>query len=151
MKGAIRKAERVHFASLLNALVSSWPPPTRPVVCMNYLSFCHKQLGNYDYDDRINKSDSENAEMGTGRCLQRCWETELGSFYASAAICCLSTFFFLSPFILDFFAPLLMSLSRTFIKGALLMVETAAGLPERLPCLHSLLPRGSLCFAAHSF
>lgn len=43
--------------------------------------------------------------MGTGRCLQRCWETELHSFYASGAICCLSTFFFLFPFILDFFTP----------------------------------------------
>lgn len=63
-------------------------------------------------------------------------------------------FFFLSPFILDFFTtppPLLVSLSRTFIKGALLMVETVVGLPERLPSLHSPLPRVSLCFAAHSF
>lgn len=63
MKGAIRQAERVCLASLLNALVSSQPPPpTRPVVCMNYSSICHKQLGNYDYDDRINNSDCENAE-----------------------------------------------------------------------------------------
>lgn len=61
-------------------------------------------------------------------------------------------FFFLSPFILDFFTPPpLVSLSRTFIKGALLMVETVVGLPERLPSLHSPLPRVSLCFAAHSF
>lgn len=33
-------------------------------------------------------------EVGRGRCLQRCWETEFRSFYASGAILCLSTFFF---------------------------------------------------------
>ncbi|KAF3832456.1 hypothetical protein F7725_026121 [Dissostichus mawsoni] len=41
--GAIRKAEQAHFAYLLNVPVSSLPPPTRPVDCMNYSSICNKQ------------------------------------------------------------------------------------------------------------
>lgn len=80
--------------------------------------------------------------MGTGRFLQRCWETER-SFYASGAICCLSTFyFFCLPLSWTSLPPpppptLLVSLSRTFIKGALLMVETVVG-PAWTPALPSL-------------
>lgn len=54
--GAIRKAEQARFAYLLNVLVSSPPPPTRPVDCMNYSSICNKQLGNYYCDNQINNS-----------------------------------------------------------------------------------------------
>lgn len=54
------------------------------------------------------------------------------SFYASGAICCLSTFFFCLPLSWTSSAPSVVSLSRTFIKAELVMVETA------WPCLQSL-------------
>lgn len=73
---------------------------------MNYLSICHKQLGNYDYDDRINNSDCENA----GRWEQGGVYRDVGRlssilFMLLVLYAVFLLFFFLSPFILDFFTP----------------------------------------------
>lgn len=123
-RGQLAK-QRVCFAPLLNALVSPRPPATWPVLCKSYLSICHKQLGNYDYDDRINKPLTEVAErLVKGGAYRNVGKLNSVIFMLLGLYAVFLHYSFLSPFIPDFFTPLLVSLSRTFIKGALPMRDS---------------------------
>jgi len=110
--------------------VSSLPPPTRPVDCMNYSSICNKQLGNYYCHHQINNSPCDAATTKPFNLSQR----EQGRLYVAEhhysffilLLQCFAVspplyFFSLSLFTLAFFVPpSLVSLSRTFMKGELL-------------------------------
>lgn len=87
MEEGIRKAEGADCASLLNVGAWSRPPPTEPVVCMNYSSICDKQLGNY-YRDHLIKSDCENADGN--KVFPEVLGTSSLFFNASGDIRCLS-------------------------------------------------------------
>lgn len=165
--GAIRKAEQARFAYLLNVLVSSLPPPTRPVDCMNYSSICNKQLGNYYCHNQINNSPCDVATT---------WQNlftypRQGRIYGlGVARLSSSVFFFflillfwcyaVSPPLLLFsclsllqpssFLPLLCPSQGHSWKESCYGGESA-GLPARLPCDHSPLLCVSLSFATLSF
>ena len=171
--GAIRKEERVGFAYLLNVLVSSPPPPTRTVDCMNYSSICNKQLGNYYCHNQINNSScdvattwqnlltypKESGKKGSSGRIYRLGVARLSiarvffffffSFLSSLAARSLSFFFYFFPCL--FIPPSLVFLSRTFMKGELLWWRECG--PACMAALRSLSAsmRQSFSFAALSF
>lgn len=153
--GAIRKAEQARFAYLLNVLVSSLPPPTRPVDCMNYSSICSKQLGNYYCHNQINNSPCDVAT--TWQNLLTYPEENKEKFMDLVLLGWAAHVFFfiffilfwryvvslpLSTFCLSLFTPAffippsLVSLSRTFMKGELLGWRECG--PACTPALRSL-------------
>lgn len=163
--GAIRKAEQARFAYLLNVLVSSLPPPTRPVDCMNYSSICNKQLGNYYCHNQINNSPCDVATTWQnlftyprqgriyGLGVARLSSSVFFFFNSSLLVlCCLSSSstFFLSLFTPAFFIPpSLVSLSRTFMKGELLWWRECG--PACTPALRSLSASMRQSFFCYSF
>lgn len=127
MEEGIRKAEGADCASLLNVGAWSRPPPTEPVVCMNYSSICDKQLGNY-YRDHLIKSDCENADGN------KVFPEVLGTSSFFLMLLVIYAVFLIPPVSLCpglLHSPSFVSLSRTFIKGGLVVVEAAR------PSLHS--------------
>lgn len=162
--GAIRQAEQVRFAYLLNVLVSLLPPPTRPVDCMNYSSICNKQLGNYYCHNQINTSPCDVATTWQNLLTSpvennREFIARLSStsviFYSSLFVpCCLSSSIYFFPCLSliqpSSFLPLLCPFQGHSWKESCYGGE-CAGLPARLPYDHSPLLCVSLSFAALSF
>lgn len=161
--GAIRKAEQARFAYLLNVLVSSLPPPTRPVDCMNYSSICSKQLGNYYCHNQINNSPcdvattwqnlltypEENKEKFMDLVLLG-WAAHVFFFYffySLLALCCFSSSLYFLP--VSLYSSLLhSSLSCVPLKD---IHERRAARVERVrACLHAC-PTITLHFYASVF
>lgn len=107
-------------------LVSSLPPPAQAVDCINYFCTCNKQLGNRCCYNQINISYCDVATRREIEHRENSWtDTVLGGCAQSfSCFCFYAIFFCLSLLVASSFASLV-SLSRTFMKGELVMVETA--------------------------